>query len=94
MISYLSKQSSVAFRVWGSWESVSYLSQYPSDFTWRVHCTSKVRVQVPSKERVLSVQPCTLLSLLSFSVLSFSVIAAARVLPFSAYSLVRSFSYF
>jgi hypothetical protein len=40
------------------------------------------------------VQPCTLLSLLSFSVLSFSVIAAARVLPFSAYSLVRSFSYF
>jgi hypothetical protein len=54
MISCLSKQTSVAFRVWSSWETVSYLSQHPSNFTRRVHCMSKVGVQVPSKEWVLS----------------------------------------
>jgi hypothetical protein len=54
MISCLSKQSPVAFRVCGSRETVSYLSQYPSDFTRRVHCSSKIRVQVPRKEKVLS----------------------------------------
>jgi hypothetical protein len=70
VISYLSKQPRVAFRVWSSREAVSYLGQYPSDLTRRVHCTSKVRVQVPSEERVLSVQPYTLLSLLLFLFLS------------------------
>jgi hypothetical protein len=94
VISCLSKQSPVAFRVWGSREAVSYLGQHPSNFTHRVHCTSKVGVQVLSKERVFSTRPCTLLSLLSFSVLSLSAIATARVLPFSVYSLVGSFSYF
>jgi hypothetical protein len=53
VISHLSKQPPVAFRVWGSRETVSYLSQHPSDFTRRVHCTSKVGIQVPSEERVL-----------------------------------------
>jgi hypothetical protein len=94
VISCLGKQPPVAFRVWSSREAVSYLGQYPSDFTRRVHCTSKVGVQVPSKERILSAQPCTLLGLLSFSVLSLSAIAAARVSPFLVYSLVESFSYF
>jgi hypothetical protein len=54
VIGCLSKQSSVAFCIWGSREIVSYLSQYPSDFTRRVHCSSKIGVQVPSEERVLS----------------------------------------
>jgi hypothetical protein len=94
VISCLSKQSLVAFCVWGSREAVSYLGQYPFDFTWRVHCMSKVRVQVPSEERVLLTQPCTLLGFLSFSVLSLSAIAAARVLPFSVYSIVGSFSHY
>jgi hypothetical protein len=70
VISCLSKQPPVAFRVWGSRETVNYLGQYPSDFTRRVHCTSKVRVQVPSEERVLLAQPCTLLGLFSLLVLS------------------------
>ena len=94
VISCLCKQPPVAFRVWGSQETVSYLGQYSSDFTRRVHCTSKVGVHVPSEERVLSAQPCTLLSLLSFSVLSLSAIAAVRVSPFSVYKLVGSFTHF
>jgi hypothetical protein len=94
VISCSSKQPLVAFRIWGSREVVSYLGQHPSDFTRRVHCTSEVGVQVPTKERILSMQPCTLLGLLSFSVLSLSAITTARVPPFSVYSLVGSFSYF
>jgi hypothetical protein len=94
VISCLSKQPLVAFSVWSSREAVSYLSQYPSNFTRRVHQTSKVGVQVPIEEKVLSAQPCTLLGLLSFSVLSLSAIATARVSPFLVYSLVRTFSYF
>jgi hypothetical protein len=54
MISCLGKHPPVAFRVWGSRETVSYLSQYPSYFTRCVHCSSKIGVQVPSEERVLS----------------------------------------
>jgi hypothetical protein len=94
VISCSSKQPSVAFLVWSLWKVVIYLGQHPSDFTRRVHCAGEVRVQVPSKERVLSAQPCTLLGLLPFSVLSLSVITAARVPPFSVYSLVGSFSHF
>jgi hypothetical protein len=94
VISCSSKQSSVAFRVWSSQEVVSYLGQHPSNFTRCVHCASEVGVQVPSKEMVLSTQPCTLLGLLPFSVLSLSAITAARVPPFSVYSLVGSFSHF
>jgi hypothetical protein len=40
------------------------------------------------------VQPCTLLGLLPLSVLSLLAITAARVLSFSVYSLVGSFSHF
>jgi hypothetical protein len=40
----LSKQPPVAFHVWGSQETVSYLCQYPSDFTRRVQCSSKIGV--------------------------------------------------
>jgi hypothetical protein len=44
MISCPSKQPPIAFSIWSSWEAISYLSQHSSDFTRRVHCTSKVRV--------------------------------------------------
>jgi hypothetical protein len=94
VISCSSKQPSVAFCVWSSREAISYLSQNPSNFTRRVHCVSEVGVYIPSKERVLSAQPCALLGLLPHSVLSLSTITAARILSFSVYSLVGSFSYF
>jgi hypothetical protein len=57
MIGCLSKQPPVAFRVWSSRETVSYLCQYLSDFTRRVQCSSKIRVQVSSEERVFSLKP-------------------------------------
>jgi hypothetical protein len=94
VIIYPSKQPLVAYHVWSSREAVSYLGQHPSDFSRRVHCTSEVEVQVPSKERVLSTQPCALLGLLPFSVLSLSTIRTARVPPFSVHSLIGSFSHF
>jgi hypothetical protein len=77
VISCPCKQSSVAFCVWSSREAINYLGQHSSDFTRRVHCTGKVRVQVSSEERILSAQPCALLSLLLFSVLSLSAITSA-----------------
>jgi hypothetical protein len=55
MISCPSKQLPIAFNIWSPWEAISYLSQHSSDFARRVHRTSKVRVQVSSKERILSV---------------------------------------
>jgi hypothetical protein len=89
-----SKQPPVAFCIWSSRKAISYLGQHPSDFTQCVHCTSKVGVQVLSEERIFPAQPCALLDLLPFSVLSLSTITAARIPPFSVYPLVGSFSYF
>jgi hypothetical protein len=54
MISCPSEQPPIAFSIRSPGEAISYLSQHSFDFAWRVHCTSKVRVQVSSKERVLS----------------------------------------
>jgi hypothetical protein len=54
MISCPSEQPLIAFSIRGPREAISYLSQHSSDFARRVHCTSKVRDQVSSKERVLS----------------------------------------
>jgi hypothetical protein len=91
VISCPSKQPSVAFRVRSSRKAISYLGHHPSDFTRHIHCASKVGVQVPGKEMIFSAQPCTLFP---FLVLSLSVITTARILPFSVYQLVGSFSYF
>jgi hypothetical protein len=55
MISCPSEQPPISFSIWSPREAISYPSQYSSDFTRRVHSTSKVRVQVSSEERVLSV---------------------------------------
>jgi hypothetical protein len=54
MVSCPSKQPSVAFSIRSPWEAISYLGQYSSDFARRVHCASEVRVQVSSKEGILS----------------------------------------
>jgi hypothetical protein len=54
MISCPSKQPSIAFSIRSPGEAISYPSQHSSNFTQRVHCASKVRVQVSSEERVLS----------------------------------------
>jgi hypothetical protein len=64
VISCSSKQPLIAFYVRSPREAISYLGQYPSNFTRRVHYASEVGVHVPGKERVLSVQPCALLGLL------------------------------
>jgi hypothetical protein len=54
VIGYPSEESPIAFSIRSSWEAISYPSQHSSDFTRRVHCASKVRVQVSREERVLS----------------------------------------
>jgi hypothetical protein len=54
MINCPSEHPPIAFSIRSPREAISYLSQHSSDFARRVHCTSKVRVQVLSKERVLS----------------------------------------
>jgi hypothetical protein len=94
VVSYLSKQPSIAFSIRSSREAIIYLGQHSSDFARRVHYTSEVRVQVSSKERILSAYPCALLGLFSISVLSLSAIMAARIPPFSVCSLIGGFSYF
>jgi hypothetical protein len=54
VVSCPSKQPSIAFNVWSSREAISYLGQHSSDFARRVHCAGEVRVQVSSKEGILS----------------------------------------
>jgi hypothetical protein len=54
VISCPSEQPPITFNIQSPLEAISYLSQDSSDFARRVHCTSKIRVQVSSKERVLS----------------------------------------
>jgi hypothetical protein len=54
VISHSSEQPPITFSIQSPGEAISYPSQHSSDFTRRVHCTSKVRVQVSSEERVLS----------------------------------------
>jgi hypothetical protein len=89
MISRPSEQPSIAFSVWSSREAIGYLSQYSPDLTRCVHGTGEVRVQVSREERVLSVLPRILLSLL----LSLPTITSARVPPLSEDSFVWSFSH-
>jgi hypothetical protein len=94
VISCPNKQPPIAFCVWSSREAISYLGQHPSNLTRCVHCAGEVKVPVSSKERILLAQPCALLGLLPLSVMSLSVITPERILSFSIYSLVRSFSHF
>jgi hypothetical protein len=54
MVGCLSEQSSIALGVGSSREPISYPSQYPSDFTRRVHGSGEVGVQVAPEERIFS----------------------------------------
>jgi hypothetical protein len=53
MIGHLSKQLLITLRVLGPREAISYLCQHSSNFTRRVQCLDKVRVQVSDEKRIL-----------------------------------------
>jgi hypothetical protein len=79
VIGCLSEQPPIALGVGSSREAISYPSQHSTDFTRRVHGSGEVRVQVASKEWILSMLPCFLLSLL----LSLPTVTSSRVPSFS-----------
>jgi hypothetical protein len=89
MVGCLSEQSSIALDVGSPRESVSYLSQYPSDFTRRVHGLGEVEVQVAPEEWVFPTLPCLLLGLFICS----SAITPSGIPPFSEDTFLWSFSY-
>jgi hypothetical protein len=89
MVGCLSEQSSIALGVGSLRESISYPSQYPSDFTRRVHGSGEVGVQVAPEEWIFSTLPCLLLGLF----LSPSAITLSGIPLFSEDTFLRSFSY-
>jgi hypothetical protein len=89
MVGCLSEQSSIALSVGSPRESISYPSQYPSDFTRRVHGSGEVGVQVAPEEWIFPTLSCLLLGLF----LSPSAITPSGIPPFSEHTFLRSFSY-
>jgi hypothetical protein len=89
MVGCLGEQSSVALGVRSPRKSLSYPSQYPSDFAWRVHSSGEVGIQVAPEERILPALPCVLLGLF----LSPPAITSSGVPSFSEDAFFRSFSY-
>jgi hypothetical protein len=89
MVGCLGEQSSVALGVESPRESISYPSQYSSDFARRVHGSGKVRVQVAPEEWILPTLPCILLGLF----LSPAAITSSGIPSFSEDALFWSFSY-
>jgi hypothetical protein len=89
MVGCLSEQSSIALGVGSTRESISYPSQYPSDFTRCVHGSGEVGVQVAPEEWIFPTLPCLLLGLF----LSPSVITPSGIPLFSEDTFLRSFSY-
>jgi hypothetical protein len=89
VVGRLGKQSSVAIGVRSPRKSLSYPSQYPSDFARRVHGSGEVGVQVAPEEWILSTLPCILLSLF----LSSSAITSSGVPSLSEDAFFQSFSY-
>jgi hypothetical protein len=89
MVGCLSEQSSIALGVGSPRESISYPSQYPSDFTRRVHGSGEVGVQVAPEEWIFPTLPCLLLGLF----LSPSAIMLSGIPLFSEDTFLRSFSY-
>jgi hypothetical protein len=85
-----SEQPPIALGVWSPGEAISYLSQYPTDFTRCVHGSGEVGVQVASEEWILSTLPCFLLRLF----LSLPTVMSLRVPSFSEDPFFRSFSHF
>ena len=89
MVGCLGEQSSIALGVGSPRESISYPSQYPSDFTRRVHGSGEVGIQVAPEEWIFPALPRVLLGLF----LSSSAITSAGVPSFSKDAVLRSFSY-
>jgi hypothetical protein len=89
MISCPSEQPPIALSVWSPGEAVGYPSQHSTNLTRCVHGSGEVRVQISSKERVLSALSRILLGLL----LSLPTITSAGIPPFPEDSFVRGFSY-
>jgi hypothetical protein len=89
MVGCLGEQSLIALGVGSPRESISYPSQYPSDFTRRVHGSGEVGIQVAPEEWIFPTLPCLLLGLF----LSSSTITSSGVPSFSEDAFLRSFSY-
>ena len=89
MVGHLGEQSSIALGVGSPRKSLSYPSQYPSDFARRVHSSGKVGIQVAPEEWIFPVLPRILLGLF----LSLSAITPSGVPSFSEDAFLRSFSY-
>jgi hypothetical protein len=89
VIGCLSEQPLIALGVGSPREAISYPSQHPSNFTWRVHGSGEVGVQVAPEEWIFPVLPCLLLGLF----LSPSTIVSSGIPSFPEDMFLRSFSY-
>jgi hypothetical protein len=89
VIGCLSEQPPIALGIGGPREAISNPSQYPSDFTRRVHGSGEVGVQVAPEEWIFPTLPCLLLGLF----LSPSTITPSGVSSFPEDTFLRSFSY-
>jgi hypothetical protein len=89
MAGCLSEQSSIALGVGSPREPISYPSQYPSDFTRRVHGSGEVGVQVAPEEWIFPMLPSLLLGLF----LSSLAITPSGIPSFPEDTFLRSLSY-
>jgi hypothetical protein len=89
VICCLSEQPPIALGVGSPREAIGYPSQHPFDFTWRVHGSGKVGVQVAPKEWIFPMLPYLLLGLF----LSPSTIASSGIPSFPEDMFLRSFSH-
>jgi hypothetical protein len=89
MIGCLSEQPAIALGVGSPRETVCYPSQYPADFTRRVHGSGEVGVQVAPEEWIFPTLPCFLFGLF----LSSPAIASSGIPPFPEYTFFRGFSH-
>jgi hypothetical protein len=90
MVGCLSEQSSIALGVRSPREPISSPSQYPSNFTRRVHGSGEVGVQVVAEEWIFPTLPCLLLGLF----LSSSAITPSGIPSFPNDTFLQSLSYF
>jgi hypothetical protein len=89
VIGSLSEQPPIALGIGSPREAISYPSQHPSNFTWRVHGSGEVGVQVAPEEWIFPTLPCLLLDLF----LSPSTISSSGIPSFPEDTFLQSFSY-
>jgi hypothetical protein len=89
VIGCLSEQPPIALDIWSPREAISYPSQHPSNFTWCVHGSGEVGVQVAPEEWIFPTLPRLLLGLF----LSPPTIASLGIPSFPEDTFLRSFSY-